>query len=248
MGSTGVQGTTGLAVGGNVAIEPEGWTSGTTYQLLPTHNKTQSISPAIVNILRLPTSSSIFAGDLFHIINRSSNDVAIQSSSGDAVDTIRTGYIKCRALIGNPTLVSDWVVEEVYEVVPLAFTVNASGSCFANTQSITMKAVRQNKLLTYYLPRTVDTANLTISSTFTSSADFILSRLIPSGAVGSGADLTQWWNSNALNRISGGNMTYVGDTVVQISLSGKIKFTASTVWDISNSNGFPAYTLFAYKE
>ena len=85
-------------------------------------------------------------------------------------------------------------------------------------------------------------------SYFTSTTDFIPSRFIPSGATGSGSDLTLWWNSSSLNRISGGNIIYSGDTVVQISLSGRIRFAAATVWSISNTNGFPAYNLTAYKE
>jgi hypothetical protein len=245
-----LQGTTGLFPYGIVSVEPEGWVSGVMFQMLSTHNKTQCISPSNVQIIRLPTTDPgpIYAGDLIHIINRSTNDLQIQSSSGDILDTIRTGLIKCRALIDAPVNGSDWYVEELFEKVSLSFTVNATGSCFSTTQSITMKITRSNKKLTFVIPKTTDTANPVISSSFASSTAFIPSRLIPDGATGSGGDLTLWWNSQALNRISGGNIVYVGDTVVQISASGLLRFAASTVWETSNTNGFPTYTLDAYKE
>ena len=245
IGSTGLQGSTGLALGGNISTEPQGWVSGSTYQLPSTANKIQNINPTVVNTLLLPTTN-IQAGDLFHITNRSSNDVTIQSSAGNTIDVIRTGYIKCRALIASPIANTDWYVEDVKESVSLSFVILATGSCFADTQNITMTVMRNNGLLTYYIPQTVDTANSVIASSFASTTSFIPTRLIPYGATGSGSDYTIWWNSSAVNRISGGTIIPAGDTVVQISLSGTIRFTAATVWSTSNANGFPAYTLNAY--
>lgn len=247
-GAQGYQGVTGPIIPGSISNEPQNWISGSMYQMLFTDNKIQCINPSVVNILRLPTTVGILAGDLIYVINRSSNNLTIQSSSGDAIDIINTGYIKCRALISSPVNSSDWYIEDVFEKISLAFTINSTGSCFANTQNITMKIVRNNKNLTYYIPRTIDTANATISSSFTSSTGFIPARFIPDGTIGSGSDLTEWWNSPALNRVSGGNIVYTGDTTVQISLSGYLRFSASSVWAISSSNGFPAYILSAYKE
>lgn len=81
----------------------------TPYQLTISNKRHQVINPAGAITIKLPTIGTV-ASDKWTITNRSSNIVSIQSSGGNAIDSIAIGYITLIALVNAPTAAADWLV------------------------------------------------------------------------------------------------------------------------------------------
>jgi hypothetical protein len=106
-------GSGGLARNEYIGTNPEVGGS-SPFQLTVSHKRLQTISPAGAITTRLPTTS-VAAGDVWEICNRSASDVTIQSSNGDEIDIIRAGFIRCIALQATPTALAHWYILDVLD-------------------------------------------------------------------------------------------------------------------------------------
>lgn len=151
----------GLSSAEYVGTDPEVGGS-TPFQLTNSHKRIQVINPAGAITVKLPTTN-IKAGESVTIVNRSTNLVSIQSSDGDAVEAIQTGFVRCIALQDTPTDTTHWVVAGVQE----------SGSWTAHmvgpftTNDFTGYFARNRKGVTITVPDTGNQAGNSTASSIT---------------------------------------------------------------------------------
>lgn len=120
------------------------------FQVLPTNKRVMNINPAGAITVKLPTTVGgdvIKAGEKVVIRNRSTYEVTVQSSGGNAVDIIAQGYIVCRALVDAPTGSADWDVEDVFEKAsPIVRFAESGGS---NYYERATTFTRRNNIVTF---------------------------------------------------------------------------------------------------
>lgn len=111
------------------------------FQLLPAHNRSQTINPAAPITMRLP-SVGIGAGDVFEWTNiHASNTVTVQSSNGASdIAYLINGTIRLQAMVDNPVALADWRV--------LHYTSQGSQTTSVAGVSMTYTWTRINKSVT----------------------------------------------------------------------------------------------------
>jgi len=103
-----------------VGTEPEGWSSGATYQLLDSHKRVQNLNPTTVTTLKMPYTN-IKAGEIWKIRNRSATAFTVQTNdNSNFVLLMQNTYVVAQALIDSPTTENDWDIIEYPKNVYLA--------------------------------------------------------------------------------------------------------------------------------
>jgi len=96
----------------------------------------------------LPTTS-ILAGEVFTLENKTTFAMTVNASGGAAIDIIATGTITLRATQDTPTTAAHWVVLDLHEYVPDGTTVShVSSSAISVSLLCTRRSVGTNRLVT----------------------------------------------------------------------------------------------------
>ena len=82
------------------------------YQMVVSNKRIQVLNPSAAMTVKLPTTG-IVAGEEITIVNQSTaNLVSVQSSGGNAIDSLHRGYITLVALVDTPTTAAHWFMKD----------------------------------------------------------------------------------------------------------------------------------------
>lgn len=160
---------------GYVGTNPEVGGS-TPFQLTSSNNRIQDIVPAGAITVKMPTTS-VAAGEVWTIINRSSNLVTVQSSGANAIDSLNAGYIQLISTQAAPTTAAHWTTisyKSDYSSAAVTWA-NTTGTCTGsngtNSTNKTVRITRTNNAVSVFLgaftntPGATDTRIYTVGTT-----------------------------------------------------------------------------------